>query len=203
MSLILNNILAWPWYLQLLIVFFLLAFLILVYRLLSEGREVSLGPLKFGARIGKGTNNTVASKSASDRLSGMSPSVQSSKTFAPYQSMVPATRVDARPIALLYIDSGDLFIITESHRNLAVGQSRECDIPINHVSLSRVHLRILIALEPAAKEKLRTYKLSVSDTGSANGTFVNGRRIEQLDLEDGDIIQAGGIRITFCKLMMN
>jgi pSer/pThr/pTyr-binding forkhead associated (FHA) protein len=37
----------------------------------------------------------------------------------------------------------------------------------------------------------------VRDLGSNNGTFVNGRRVTQAELHDGDVIQVGFIDLRF------
>ena len=40
---------------------------------------------------------------------------------------------------------------------------------------------------------------SLEDLGSLNGTFLNRRRIEKAELEDGDEVQIGKYRLTFLK----
>src|SRR6266498_1399071 len=37
--------------------------------------------------------------------------------------------------------------------------------------------------------------LAVRDTGSANGVFLNGRKVERATLEDGDLLRMGGVII--------
>ena len=39
----------------------------------------------------------------------------------------------------------------------------------------------------------------VEDQGSLNGTFVNRKRVESAELEDGDELQIGKYRLTFLK----
>ncbi len=39
----------------------------------------------------------------------------------------------------------------------------------------------------------------VEDGGSLNGTFVNRRRVESAELEDGDELQIGKYRLTFLQ----
>lgn len=55
-------------------------------------------------------------------------------------------------------------------REYRVGRSTDCDIHIAHFTVSRVHLSITLC--PAMKEVI------VKDLGSANGTFIQGVRIE-------------------------
>jgi pSer/pThr/pTyr-binding forkhead associated (FHA) protein len=39
----------------------------------------------------------------------------------------------------------------------------------------------------------------VEDAGSLNGTFVNRKRVETAELDDGDELQIGKYRMTFLK----
>jgi pSer/pThr/pTyr-binding forkhead associated (FHA) protein len=39
----------------------------------------------------------------------------------------------------------------------------------------------------------------IEDQGSLNGTFVNRKRVESAELEDGDEIQIGKYRLTFLR----
>jgi pSer/pThr/pTyr-binding forkhead associated (FHA) protein len=41
------------------------------------------------------------------------------------------------------------------------------------------------------------WRFHIEDQGSLNGTFVNRRRIERIDLENGDELQIGKYRMTF------
>ncbi len=67
-------------------------------------------------------------------------------------------------------------------RQLAVGRSRTCDVPIKDPSVSRRHAE----LAPGGG------KIQVRDLGSSNGTFVNGQRVtESAELADGDTLALG------------
>ena len=66
-------------------------------------------------------------------------------------------------------------------RVVVIGRSRKTDIPIEDEILSRQHCEI----SPTA----RSYELR--DLGSAHGTFVNGARVEQVELEFDDIVEIG------------
>ena len=65
---------------------------------------------------------------------------------------------------------------------LIIGRGENCDLRIPLNSVSRKHCRIEL------DETLR-----VDDMGSSNGTFVNGRRIQSIELEPGDTIQIGPV----------
>jgi len=60
-----------------------------------------------------------------------------------------------------------------------IGRALECDISILEPALSRKHAEI----EPIDG------KLIIRDLGSANGTFVNGEKIDELVLKDKDVLQ--------------
>ncbi|MDQ3874166.1 MAG: FHA domain-containing protein [Actinomycetota bacterium] len=68
-----------------------------------------------------------------------------------------------------------------------IGRSPDCDIFLDDVTVSRKHA---VLLE-------RDGVFVIEDQGSLNGTFVNRKRIESAELEDGDELQIGKYRLTF------
>jgi ribosomal protein L40E len=70
---------------------------------------------------------------------------------------------------------------------VTVGRSPDCEIFLDDVTVSRKH---------AALTK-NGDSFSIRDEGSLNGTFVNRKRVEGAELEDGDEIQIGKYRLTF------
>jgi hypothetical protein len=78
-------------------------------------------------------------------------------------------------------------------KRLSVGRATDCDLSLPHGSVSKIHAAILMNREGT---------LLVSDTGSVNGTFINGRRInygEARQLEDGDVVGFGDVEVRFRK----
>ena len=78
-------------------------------------------------------------------------------------------------------------------RRLNVGRASDSDLCLNHPSVSKIHAALLMNREGT---------LLVSDTGSTNGTFINGRRIaygEARHLEDGDVVGFGDAEVRFRK----
>ncbi len=66
---------------------------------------------------------------------------------------------------------------------LQIGRSADNDIPVNDAEVSRKHA--LLLQQPDGQ-------FSIEDSGSTNGTFVNGTRIQnRVQLQDGDIIDFG------------
>lgn len=79
-------------------------------------------------------------------------------------------------------------------KRLSVGRATDCDLSLPHQSVSKIHAAILMNREGT---------LLVSDTGSVNGTYINGRRInygEARQLEDGDVVGFGDVEVRFRKV---
>jgi FHA domain/zinc-ribbon domain len=70
-----------------------------------------------------------------------------------------------------------------------IGRSPDCEIFLDDVTVSRNHA-VLVE---------RDGKFFVEDQGSLNGTFVNRRRIDNQELENGDELQIGKYRLTFVE----
>jgi pSer/pThr/pTyr-binding forkhead associated (FHA) protein len=74
-----------------------------------------------------------------------------------------------------------------------IGRSRECDIFLEDLAVSRLHATI---------HQLPGGGYEVEDHRSATGTFVNGMRITHYRLLEGDIMQIGSTRFTFRRSNM-
>jgi DNA-binding NtrC family response regulator len=74
---------------------------------------------------------------------------------------------------------------------LVIGRDPEArpSLPLRHARVSRRHARI----EPA--EDGRSFR--VHDLASRNGTYVNGRKIDMVELRDGDVLRIGSSLILF------
>ena len=78
-------------------------------------------------------------------------------------------------------------------RRLNVGRASDNDLTLNDASVSKIHGALLMTAEGS---------LLVADTGSTNGTFINGRRIaygESRVIEDGDVIGFGDVEVRLRK----
>src|SRR2546430_11324574 len=74
---------------------------------------------------------------------------------------------------------------------MTIGRSRECDIFLEELAVSRLHATI---------QQLPDGGFEIEDHRSATGTFVNGLRITRYRLLEGDIVQIGSNRLTFRRL---
>ncbi len=71
-----------------------------------------------------------------------------------------------------------------------IGRSRENEVPIADARASRRHCRV----EP------RDGAWWIVDEGSANGTLLNGKLVERMSLEAGDLIEIGATSIWFDRV---
>ena len=72
-------------------------------------------------------------------------------------------------------------------RVVLIGRSQDCDIQLNDPNVSRRHAEI--------RQEETSY--SIVDLGSTNGLEVNGKRVRQAKLEDGDLIVIGSTEAVF------
>jgi pSer/pThr/pTyr-binding forkhead associated (FHA) protein len=78
-------------------------------------------------------------------------------------------------------------------RRLNVGRASDNELSLNDASVSKIHAAVLMTAEGT---------LLVADTGSTNGTFINGRRIaygESRQIDEGDVVGFGDVEVRFRK----
>jgi FHA domain len=83
--------------------------------------------------------------------------------------------------------------LVQGGRRLTVGRASDSDLQLEHQSVSKIHAALLLNREGT---------LLVSDTGSTNGTYINGRRIaygEARQIEEGDVVGFGDVEVRFRK----
>lgn len=76
-------------------------------------------------------------------------------------------------------------------RRLGVGRGTDNDLCLNDNSVSKIHAALVMNREST---------LMVADTGSTNGTYINGRRIaygEARQIEAGDVVGFGDVEVRF------
>lgn len=74
-----------------------------------------------------------------------------------------------------------------------VGRDAQNDIVLDDTSVSRQHIKL--RKEPGARKSLEQFYLY--DLGSANGTWVNDRKVVRVALNDGDKIRIGETDLIF------
>ena len=71
-----------------------------------------------------------------------------------------------------------------------IGRGLAADLRLHDASVSRRHA-ILVDRRPKAR---------LLDDRSSNGTFVNGRRITQAELKNGDVVMLGRVLLRFIEV---
>jgi len=80
---------------------------------------------------------------------------------------------------------GEKFFLDRS--TLTLGRDPESDIFLNDMTVSRTHAVLDCSVSG----------VSVRDSGSLNGTYVNGEVVDSAQLADGDILQVGTFQMIF------
>jgi hypothetical protein len=78
-------------------------------------------------------------------------------------------------------------------KRLSVGRVSDNELALNDPSVSKIHAALTMNLQGT---------LLVADTGSTNGTYINGRRIsygEARQIEEGDVVGFGDVEVRFRK----
>ena len=78
-------------------------------------------------------------------------------------------------------------------KRLNVGRASDNELALNDGSVSKIHSALVMNQQGT---------LLVADTGSTNGTFINGRRIaygESRPIEEGDVVGFGDVEVRFRK----
>ena len=81
--------------------------------------------------------------------------------------------------------------IPVTHWENVIGRSGGCDIRVNSKEVSRNH---------AVLTRYDDGSWTVTDTGSQNGTFVNGKKVDICPLESGNVIRIGGVDLEFTPI---
>ncbi len=105
----------------------------------------------------------------------------------------PAAAFEIPAIARFTIDGREQTVQLRFQRGkrLSVGRTRENDLTVDHTSVSKAHGSLMLDEDR---------RLVVADTGSTNGTFINGQRIaygKAMTLDAGDRLQFGSIEVKF------
>jgi hypothetical protein len=175
----------------------------LFVRSLGEGREVSFWPPRIGPRPKLPQEQTTASapsKSAGAR------SVDTAVPPVVGGGRLPSVFLSSEPIALMSLmrgkGQGACFLVTAAQRSITVGRSTDCDLALEDAFLSGHHFRVNI--RPVASETLgaRRYEFFLVDSGSPNGTFVNGNQAHgYVELKNGDLIEAGDVSLRLFEIV--
>lgn len=84
---------------------------------------------------------------------------------------------------VMYRPGGDHRVFKLARDITVIGRREDCDLRIPLGEISRKHCRIVRS----------NGSFLVEDMGSSNGTYVNGQRVQSIDLEAGDTVQVGPV----------
>ena len=100
----------------------------------------------------------------------------------------PVQKKDTEPCLVQYNGTalGKRYVL--SGESLKVGRSVDADVTIGESSVSRIHARISHVGD----------QITLEDTGSANGTFINDEKVVgSMPLKDQDMVRLGGVILKF------
>lgn len=86
--------------------------------------------------------------------------------------------------------SGRTLLIPLGEDVIHIGRGLSADLHLDESSVSRRHA-ILVPRSGGAR---------ILDDRSSNGTFVNGRRVQQADLSNGDVIVVGRVVLRYIEI---
>ena len=126
-----------------------------------------------------------------------SPSDGMTERFDPTMCLDESVRHRARPLEPVepgrYIEvqgPEQTLLIPLAGEVLHVGRGLSAGLRLDETSVSRRHA-ILVPRPSGAR---------ILDDRSSNGTYVNGRRIQQVDLSNGDVIVLGRVVLRYLEL---
>jgi hypothetical protein len=97
-----------------------------------------------------------------------------------------------RPIRIVYAHLDEIDGLDTRHELTktasTIGRSSDNDVQLSNDSISSHHAEI---------HRRREGDFYIVDLASSNGVYVNGNRVNQLELHDGDLIELGEVRLHF------
>ncbi|HEY4367637.1 MAG TPA: FHA domain-containing protein [Steroidobacteraceae bacterium] len=114
----------------------------------------------------------------------VNPGLEASAVNAEFMETVAESALSGRKERVLVPINHDGEIIVLDRPTMTIGRTRANDVRIKSKAISRHHATLAIGPE----------LVTVEDAGSTNGCQVNGQRITQGSLHDGDILELGDLQ---------
>lgn len=144
--------------------------------------QVTLQSARAPVRVGRdGTKTAQITADAETALFALPDEARTEATQAASRarpSGKPRLVVEAGP------GKGKQFVLDRDE--LTLGQAPECEVRLDHASVSRAHAKIV-----------NVGGVRILDLQSTNGVRVNGRDVPYAELEPGDLIELGEVRLRF------
>jgi pSer/pThr/pTyr-binding forkhead associated (FHA) protein len=87
-------------------------------------------------------------------------------------------------VLAMFKGDGDRRSFSVVREMTVIGRREDCDLRIPVGDVSRKHCRLVMEDET----------IRIEDLGSSNGTYVNGHRVQEVELQPGDRIQVGPVQ---------
>ena len=145
---------------------------------LRAGEEVTVGTYELRGKV-EAAAAAPARASAPAAVAARPPVADPAKT-----SVLPRSAPASTAALVVGGASGQRLPLTD---DATVGRLPECDVTLDDPSVSRRHARI----------RFIGGAWSIEDLGSTNGVKVNGSRVGESDLADGDRLQLGSVDLLF------
>ena len=165
---------------------------------INDHRYRTLGPVTFDAEVDIFTTGISVDPTYGEfeeDLRRQDEAMRAAKAGVPIPGAAPPMP-DIEVIARITLQNGTReipLIFKPGGRRLNVGRAADNELTLNDKSVSKIHAALLMTSEGA---------LLVADTGSTNGTYLNGRRIaygESRLIEDGDVVGFGDVEVRLRK----
>jgi pSer/pThr/pTyr-binding forkhead associated (FHA) protein/tetratricopeptide (TPR) repeat protein len=104
---------------------------------------------------------------------------------SPPETSAPSSAAPARLVVMTPPLAGQEFLLDRA--SVVIGRTQENDVVLNHKSISRHHAKIIRDGD----------RYVVVDLESANGVRVNGAEYERVELQSGDVLELGHVRLRF------
>jgi ABC transport system ATP-binding/permease protein len=157
---------------------------------LKDGDVILIGDYRLGIQEDKQAQVTQAQPDSSPPATAL-PAVEDAmdgQPTVPLSTLGVSTAFSEPPARLVVVSrfqGGTEFILDRPSQ--VVGRTPENDIVLNHKSISRHHAKIL----------RDGNRYTILDLESANGVRVGGVEHDKVDLQSGDIIELGEVRLRF------
>ncbi len=87
--------------------------------------------------------------------------------------------------------SGEHSVDITTGQTIVVGRAVTTDLPVYDPTVSRRHAELVLTAQG----------LTVRDLGSSNGTFVNGIRVSEMRVKDGDVVTFGKVAFKLIEIL--
>lgn len=114
------------------------------------------------------------------------PGAESTQVMSPVAQPAAQPARKGHALLLLQTPGGPQPVPLESTA-ASLGRGLSNDIILEDTRVSRHHAQL----------RYKQRRFWITDLGSTNGTFVNGERVSETALRDGDVLSLGGLEMTF------